>query len=61
MGKQVDKCAKGENVGMVRRDAAGVGGADGGGAAERRAAARPEPVPFCRRCLHDFECDTDGR
>jgi len=46
---------------MVRRDAAGAGSAEGGGAAERRGAARPDPVPFCRRCLHDFQCDTDGR
>mmetsp|Transcript_21793 Transcript_21793/g.53854 ORF Transcript_21793/g.53854 Transcript_21793/m.53854 type:complete len:476 (-) Transcript_21793:382-1809(-) len=51
--------------GAVRRQAAG--GAEPNVMAQRRRAPRgsveamPEPVTFCRRCLHDFDVMPDGR
>ena len=52
----------GDNVGVVQRRQAAAS-AEANAVAQGRASypARPEPVPFCRRCLHDFDCMPDGR
>ena len=50
--------------GVVRRPEPSVMAQRRRGGEQRREVdeqQRPEPVPFCRRCLHDFECMPDGR